>query len=120
MQAVLFQRAFGNIQPGSTQVCGITLPCIVSPDLEAQIDAHVDEAYRAIDQSTTATASTAYPGASVRKVLVVMSFCEERVKRTWYSKTVEYASHLPFHTIKELTPIESGKYPGRSITLVWK
>ena len=102
LHAILFQRAFGNIIPGSTQVCGVTLPVALpsttaaaSQDLEQQIDIYTDDIYRAIDRSSATYPSSSsigkemLAGAKVKRALAVVSFCAEKVKRTWYSKSVE-------------------------------
>jgi len=82
LRAILFQRAFGTIVPGTRAVLGLTLPCIVASELDNAVDAKVDEIYRAIEHQTAGSNRG-------RQTTAVISFCQEQVKRTWYSKTIE-------------------------------
>lgn len=92
---MLFQRALGNIQPGARDVLGITLPCInpAPPELEAIIESKVDEIYRAATSAAVVAAvGSAGQGTATakgKKTEATVSFCKERIKRTWYSKSVE-------------------------------
>lgn len=90
LRAILFQRGFGNITPRTLQICGLAVPCIVSAELDSIVDARVDEMYRAFDQqgwiSSSAPSSS---GRSVKRGTVLVELCEEKTRRTWYSKTVE-------------------------------
>jgi hypothetical protein len=72
----LFLRALGTISPASQQICGVTFPTL-SPnsELDSVVSARVDELY-----------TTTKPGT---KGVVVIEFCEEKTRRTWYGKTVE-------------------------------
>lgn len=96
IRTVLFQRALGNIQPGARDVLGITLPCInpAPAELEAIVEGKVDEIYRAATPGNGNGGGTSGQGTSTlssrgRKTEVTISFCKERIKRTWYSKSVE-------------------------------
>ena len=76
---------------------GISLPCIspAPPELESMIEAKVDEIYRAAtnNNGTTSTSTgAAMPTGQGRKTEVTVSFCKERIKRTWYSKNVEWVA----------------------------
>ena len=84
LRAILFQRAFGTIQPSTQQVCGVTLPCILSSELDSLVDAKVDEVFRTISHQSTSGSSS-----KTKTVIVAVEFCEEKIRRTWYSKTVE-------------------------------
>jgi hypothetical protein len=62
--------------------------------LENVIESKVDEIYRAATtvtnniSSNRSTAATVTAGQGKRTEATV-SFCKERIKRTWYSKSVE-------------------------------
>lgn len=67
------------------------------PELESIIESRVDEIYRAAiaNNGTTVGGNPIGQGTGIqqsskgKKVEVLISFCEERIKRTWYSKSVE-------------------------------
>ncbi|KAK9900554.1 hypothetical protein P389DRAFT_192816 [Cystobasidium minutum MCA 4210] len=115
IRTILFQRALGNISPGSRDVLGITLPCInpAPAELEAIVEARVDEIYKAAIATTTST-TTAAAGASgsstaisrAKKTEATVSLCKERIKRTWYSKSVE---EIPWEEYKLTFEIMSGQ-----------
>lgn len=71
---------------------GVTLPCInpTPPELESIIESKVDEIYRAATAAgISTTASQGTTTTRGKRAEVIISFCKERIKRTWYSKSVE-------------------------------
>merc|ERR1712093_25085 len=110
LQAILFQRAFGTVVPGTKDVLGPTLPCVVASELDGIVDARVDEIYRAIEHQTASSTNRS------RQATAVVSFCQERVTRTWYSKTVEEVPweeyHVTFEMLSGQTEKERNKIDG--------
>lgn len=82
LRAILFQRAFGTVKPTTSRVCGVELPSIDAADLIQTVAARADEVYRAIEQQQAS-------GSTPRQVDVVVSFKEEKTRRTWYSTVSE-------------------------------
>ena len=66
----------------SSRVSGVELPRVAT-ELDKALEPSVEEIHRALEHSATSSSSRA------RSVTVCVSLCEEKIRRTWYSKTVE-------------------------------
>ena len=66
----------------TSRVCGVELPSIDAADLVQTVATRADEVYRALEQQQAS-------GSAPRQIDVVVSFKEEKTRRTWYSTVSE-------------------------------
>lgn len=88
VQAVLFHRLFGSVQPRHFDVLDVTFPGVSDPEVDRLVSDKMDALRRGLEEARSSKSRT-------KQAKLVITFFERRPKKTWFLTAEE---EVPWET----------------------